>query len=65
MQQKVMKEGSGLNRKKSHIMLDEKVKEMELCVPVKEMMNVEYTVSNAISDVEANMKRYMSLKLSK
>lgn len=60
-----MKEGSGLNRKKSHIMLDEKVKEMELCVPVKEMMNVEYTVSNAISDVEANMKRYMSLKLSK
>jgi len=46
-------------------MLDEKVKEMELCVPVKEMMNVEYTVSNAISDVEANMKRYMSLKLSK
>jgi hypothetical protein len=41
------------------------VKETELFVPVKEIMNVKITGSNVISDVEENMKGYMFLKLSK
>jgi hypothetical protein len=41
------------------------VKEMEFCIPVKEIMNVENTGSNAISDVEENTNGNMSLKLSK
>jgi hypothetical protein len=41
------------------------VKEMEVGVPVKEIMVVENTGSNAVSDVEENTKGYMSLKLSR
>jgi hypothetical protein len=42
----------------------QKVKEMEVCVPVKEIINVENTGSSAISDVEENTKGFMSLKLT-
>jgi len=41
------------------------VKGMEVCVHVKEIMNVENTGSNAVSDVEENTKGYLSLKLSR